>query len=248
MTTDRDGRRASRSRGTPAFVHVPELPAPGAEFALGADESHYVARVCRVRANETIEASDGRGTRAVLRVVAPGSRVAVRVESRDAVARAHVGAILSGPPESGREDWLIEKLAELGVARWVPLEVERGAWDSAARRRDRWERLTIAALKQSCSAYRLEIADPMPVAAALETLPAGTTRWLGDPAGDGPASRVSAEWAGAVGPAAGFTAEEVRAFEGAGFQPVRLAPGRLRSETAAVALAAVMTALSAGPA
>jgi RsmE family RNA methyltransferase len=42
----------------------------------------------------------------------------------------------------------------------------------------------------------------------------------------------------AVGPAAGFSAEEIRALEDGGFEPVRLAGTRLRTETAALAWAA----------
>jgi RsmE family RNA methyltransferase len=71
------------------------------------------------------------------------------------------------------------------------------------------------------------------------------TRWLaelhGDPvAGHSPGADGPA--VAAIGPAAGFTEPERKALRGSGFVPVRLADRRLRTETAAVAVAALWAA------
>src|SRR5262249_20296974 len=145
-----------------------------------------------------------------------------------------------GPPEGERGDWLVEKLAELGISEFRRVECARARW-SRPSREARWERLAMAALRQSRAAWKMAIRPPMPLARALEGLPAGP-RWLADPAGawaQAPGAAAGAPAAGAIGPSPGFSEEERGALLSAGFTPVRLAPARLRTETAALALAAL---------
>jgi len=71
------------------------------------------------------------------------------------------------------------------------------------------------------------------------------TRWLADPAGEPAPSHLPAADGGAaaaIGPSSGFTEPERKALRGSGFTPVRLAATRLRTETAAVAAAALWAA------
>lgn len=223
----------------PAWLHVPGLGAAGDSVAFTAWDLHYLTRVCRARAGDRVTATDGRGRVATIRLAAGGGGLAGTVESVEARARTKVARVLCGAPEDGRGDWLIEKLAELGVAVFQPVDCERGGWERAARRRERWERLAVAALRQSQSAFRLEIAAPAALDAAVAGLPAGGTRWLADPAGPkGAAGGAGAEAAAAIGPAAGFSDAERARLREAGFEPIGLSGNRLRTETAAVAWAA----------
>jgi len=231
----------SAAAGTPAFVYAPELGDVGAELTLSDTESHYVARVCRVRDGERITATDGQGCIATLCVLSRAERVRARIEAVESQPRPRRGWLVSGAPEGSRDDWEVEKLAELGIERFVPVDCERGAWTGAARRAERWERLAIAAMKQSRSAYRLELDPPAPLAAVIDRVPAGAERLLASERGDELANEHGAAfWIGAVGPAAGFAPAEEARLAAAGFQAVRLGPRRLRTETAALALAALL--------
>ncbi len=226
-------------------MYVPDLAGAGGEIELSAAESHYVARVCRARAGEWVEASDGRGGVARLVLVAVGPRVRARVEALERRPRARRAWMLCGVPEGQRDDWMVEKLAELGVERMCPIESERGRWDGFARRRERWERLAVAALKQSRSAHLMEIADPLELRDAAERLPPGTRRWLAAQDGGCPPSAGGPGLlACAIGPAGGFTGAEEKWLVGIGFARVALAPMRLRAETAALSLAAIWAAAS----
>src|SRR5439155_24400811 len=71
---------SSRASAAPAYVYVPDLGAAGSEVELSAAESHYVARVCRARSGEAVEATDGRGAVATLRLAAVERRVRAAVE------------------------------------------------------------------------------------------------------------------------------------------------------------------------
>src|SRR5262249_61542864 len=65
-------------------------------------------------------------------------------------------------------------------------------------------------------------------------------RWVAEPSGRAPALAPfdpNASLTGAVGPSRGFSERELRLLLDASFTPVRLGPYRLRTETAAVAMA-----------
>ena len=137
------------AEAAPALLYLPGLPGAGARVELAGPEAHYVARVCRARAGERLEATDGRGTRATLRLVEVRGVVAAEVESVQREPASRPCWVLCGAPEGERSDWLVEKLAELGVVRFQPVDTARASWRRAAGRRGRWERLAVAALRQS---------------------------------------------------------------------------------------------------
>ncbi|HEY2956188.1 MAG TPA: RsmE family RNA methyltransferase [Candidatus Eisenbacteria bacterium] len=232
----------------PSLIYAPDLGAPGSLLQLSKEESHYLARVCRARAGDHATATDGRGALARLRLESVGKEVRAEVVSVERSERGRRAWVLCGAPERGRGDWLVEKLAELGVQRFQPLECEGGSWPAAEARFERWNRLAIGALRQSRRAFLMEVRAPVAVEEALAALEPGASCWLGDlegrsPGPGDPGERVTV---GAIGPAGGFTASERKRFEVAGFAPVRLADGRLRTETAALSWASWWAAAGAG--
>jgi 16S rRNA (uracil1498-N3)-methyltransferase len=162
--------------------------------------------------------------------------------------------MLCGAPEGERGDWLVEKLAELGVACFQPVDCARGSWRTGGARRQRWERLAVAALRQSRRSHRMSVEEPVPLEELLTRLPTGGPRWLAEPRGGRPSGvpERGGPAIGLVGPAGGLSEAERAAAIASGFTPIRLSDGRLRTETAAIALAASWSSLgvpgSGGPA
>jgi len=224
----------------PSVVLIDELPEAGGRVTLSPAESRYLVRVCRARTGDRASASDGRGTRATVRLLSVGSAVEAIVESVERGERPRTAWVLVGPPEGERGDWLVEKLAELGVARFQPVDCARGAWVRPQRRLERWRRLAVAALRQSRRSYLLEVDEPRTLTEAVDALPGGGERWLAD-LGGRPSGEAAAPpgglTIGIVGPSAGLTGEERDAVLGAGFTPIALSDCRLRTETAALAWA-----------
>lgn len=224
----------------PAALYLPELPPVGAVFAPPDDEAHYLSRVVRARPGERVEATDGRGERRVLEVIRSRPDVELRVLSARTAPRALVRELWCGAPEGDRADWLIEKLGELGVAVLQPIDCERASWERFAARRERFERLATAALRQSLGSWRLEIREPQPLAAAIAAAGEGA-RFAALP---GAARAAAADVpptghvTGVVGPSPGFSEGELKRLSEGGFRAVGLAEERLRTETAALALAA----------
>jgi 16S rRNA (uracil1498-N3)-methyltransferase len=243
----------SAADGAPSFVHVPGLAQAGGEIAIEGEEAHYLRRVVRIRPGEVVTASDGRGALAELRVLEPlaaSDVVRAEVLARRRVERGPGLDLWCGAPQGDRADWLVEKLAELGVASFQPLDCERGGWERAERRAERWRRLAVAAMRQSRSAFVLSIAAPVGLDQALAARQPTGRAYLADPEGE--ALRAAAP-AGlepvtaAVGPSSGFSAAEINRLRDKGFAPIRLTANRLRTETAALAMAALLLAAARHP-
>ncbi len=235
------------AEAAPSFLYVPELPAAGAELLLAADEARYLTRVCRARAGEVAQASDGRGGLARLRLLEVRGGVRALVESREERGRGRRCHVLCGAPEGERGDWLVEKLAELGVERFQPVDAARGCWAAGGTRLERWRRLAVAALRQSRSAHLMEVRQPLALAEALSRVPREGGRWLADPGGaladHAGLGRIELA-VGLIGPSGGLEPAERDHCVEQGFKPIRLAQARLRTETAALAWAALWAGAS----
>jgi 16S rRNA (uracil1498-N3)-methyltransferase len=238
----------SPAEAAPAYLWLPELPPPGAELLLDREDAHYVTRVCRAAPGESLTATDGRGGLARLTLLSVRGEARARVASRETAPEPEFTAVACGAPEGQRADWLFEKLGELGVREVQPLDTERASWEQFERRRERWTRLAISALRQSMSAWLLEIRPPLSLEDWLPRVGSGYSRWLADVDGDAAGERlgVAGPAVAMVGPSEGLADSERRRILGEGFSAIRLAAGRLRTETAAVAWAALRAARRPG--
>jgi 16S rRNA (uracil1498-N3)-methyltransferase len=154
-----------------------------------------------------------------------------------------------------RMEWAIEKLTELGVARIIPLiarRSEKHLVQAAAKRCERWRKISRESAQQSRRSQVPEISDPMSVMDyvaegqhALRLLFSEEERtrslWesLMTTLRDQDPSR---EIYTAIGPEGGWTAEEFSSFEKPGWQSVSLGKNILRTETAAIAMASLIGA------
>lgn len=143
--------------------------------------------------------------------------------------------IASAVPKGDREEFLIEKLTELGVRHFVPLITERSV---VVPKSERLRRVVIEACKQ-CGRNRLmTVAEPTPWAEYISDNQHGI-RWIASTSGGTAIQDVAIPTRSlscAFGPEGGFTDEELRSV--ADWSPISLGPRVLRIETAAVALAA----------
>lgn len=216
---------------------------------LPEDESHYLTRVCRARTGDRVTATDGRGALATLRILEGGRAAKVEIEDWERAERTREARVLCGPPEGERGDWMVEKLAELGVAVLQPVDCERGDWERLKGRAERWRRLAVAALRQSRRRFLLEVREPLPLGEALDGLATGSARWLGDATGPSGATLTPARTGlsiGLLGPAAGLSVAEREVVAGHGFAAICLSDSRLRTETAALAWACWWSAAGSG--
>jgi 16S rRNA (uracil1498-N3)-methyltransferase len=148
--------------------------------------------------------------------------------------------LVQGIARADRMDVIVQKATELGAARIVPVLCRRSVVRLDAKQAEskaaHWRAVAVSACEQ-CGRNRLPLIEtPRRLIDHLGAAPSGGWRLVLDPDADGqPSSAPSGEVEVAIGPEGGFDAEELDAFAVAGFQPMRLGPRVLRTETAAIA-------------
>ena len=234
-----------------------ESPIAAEHVTLGGPEAHHLIHVMRCRPGLRVVLFDGLGGEYAATVTRVGrSEVELAVEPRREVDRELPFSLTLAValPKGDRQKWLVEKLVELGVTRLVPLVTARSVAQPVAGALERLRRGVIEASKQ-CGRNRLmEIAPPADGSEFLATASVAAVRLLSHPdttnlADSGWHAPERSEGRGvpraiiaAVGPEGGFADEEVAAARAAGWQPVALGRRILRVETAAIYLAAVLSA------
>jgi 16S rRNA (uracil1498-N3)-methyltransferase len=220
------------------YVNCPLAVGP---VTLAGPEAHHLATVLRARPGDAVCLFNGDGAEypAVVAEVAKKSLTldvtGRRSPQREIGFRLEVAAPL---PKADRGDFLVEKLTELGVTRFVLLQTERSVVHPRETRLDKLERAVVEASKQCGRNVLMEIGPPTawPDYLGGEDLP--PRRLLAHPGGE-PIGPGLGDVAVAVGPEGGFTDGEVARAVAAGWRVVSLGPRVLRVETAALALAAL---------
>ena len=216
----------------------------GDRAVLTGDEARHLSRVLRAKPGDEVMVFAGTGMEWPARIVRM-SRDAVELETgparEDPATAGPAVTIAVALPKGERQKWLVEKLTELGVARLVPLETERGVAEATPAACERLRRGVIEACKQCGRNRLLEIGAPRSVAAALADMPPGSRAVIADPGGiplDPRGLADATSLLALIGPEGGFTAAEIALAEQAGAIRAGLGPHILRIETAAIALAA----------
>ena len=235
-------------------LHVPLVQR--GRIILDEREAHHVRDVLRLRERDPVEVFDDAGGVAGA-VIARCDADAVEVLIADVPARGGASAkppivIASALPKGDRADWMVEKLSELGVDRFIPLAAARSVVLPGGRNKsDRWKRIATEAAKQSRRAGVMRIDELTPVERLISLDPASTAAFVLSTSADAQplVSSVHAavgdderELLLLIGPEGGWTDAELARFGEARLTPVKLTATILRVETAAVAAAAIVAA------
>ena len=225
------------------------------EIVITGPDVNHIRNVLRMRAGEELLAADGQGSeyRCILRELQDS-------EIRAEICRKFSGSaelpsritLFQGLPKSDKMDLIIQKCVELGVFRIVPVTTKRTVVKLDAKkeesRRKRWTAVSESAAKQSGRGIIPEISGVQSFQEAVEEageldvclIPyekaenmARTREILsGIPAG--------ASIGVFIGPEGGFEEEEVREAMEAGARPITLGRRILRTETAGMAVLAML--------
>lgn len=228
----------------------------GSVVEIGGSDAHKLAHVLRLRPGDRIEIVDSTATAFAAAIETTGRVVRAGllevVEDRSPYESLAV-EIAQAAPKGQRMDFVVEKCTELGATAIVPFFCERSVTRRlGAEKLARWRRLARVAAQQSGRHDVPPIREPMEFGALLETFDsydAVLFAWeLAPPApllarleSVLPACRRVLV---AVGPEGGFTHAEAEAASGRGATLISLGRRILRTDTAAVALLAVMGALA----
>jgi 16S rRNA (uracil1498-N3)-methyltransferase len=223
-----------------------ELPEPAA---------HHAARVLRLADGDAVLLFNGRGGEYEARLVVAGrGQVSAETgERRDPERESPLRVTLvQAISSSDKMDVTIQKAVELGVAAIQPVfsskSIVRLSGEREAKKLAHWRRIVIAACEQ-CGRNRVpEVREAMSIEACSRTAGEAALRLLLSPEGKSALKAISPKPGQAItlaaGPEAGFSDDEEKVLQRAGFVPLRLGPRILRTETAALAALAALNALA----
>jgi 16S rRNA (uracil1498-N3)-methyltransferase len=224
----------------------------GPRVELEGTEAHHLA-VLRLAAGDKVELFDGQGglATAVISWIRKNI-VTLEIEEvrRSEFPKSRRIIIAVSVPKGERFDWLIEKCTELGVERISPVIFERTVRQPGnPKAMDRWMNIAISAAKQCKRLFLPQIDPPMNLQEFIEAFKKDIPNCrliAGGVSGDCPSLAGqpfgSNDVAALIGPEGGFAENEEAFLKSQGVQFVRLSDTILRTETAAIAFASVLTA------
>lgn len=234
-------------------IHLPVDLATGTNVELPGDTAHYVLRVLRLSHGAELRLFNGEAGDWIGRLEVRGKRnILVSIEAfepRTAESPLEI-TLVQGISRGQRMDYTLEKSAELGVTRVVPVVMERTQAAPAGERIDKkashWAGVLAAAAAQS---GRTRVPGLEAQCAFRDWLSGVDCRShphvLLDPGADTSIDALGAPSSLTLiaGPEGGFSPAERDAACAAGCRGIRLGPRILRTETAAVAALAVLQAI-----
>lgn len=225
-------------------------------ITLTGPDVHHIRSVLRLKPGDLIVVSDGQGRLSRVRLESLSEEAAegVVLEATKALYQEGPSITLAQAlPKARKFDFIVQKAVELGVERIVPLATSRAVvrldGSRAAERLERWKRIAREAAKQCRRPSVAEVAPLVDMKTFLQELgppKTGQGRLLLweeaiEPLRETlerlgrPASLVCL-----VGPEGGFDEAEAAQAVEIGFAATSLGPRVLRTETAPVALLAIL--------
>ena len=229
---------------------VKETLALNQVVALDSQQSFHIAKVMRMKEEDTIVVVDGAkiAYEAALRKVGPICTAQMTSSlDRDNEMNAQVTVVMA-LIKKDKWDFFLMKATELGAARIVPFKAKRSVVKSddekLEKKKQRWMRIVEEAAEQSRRQCVPEVSDPMTLKQLKNVMSevnmiayekeSGTGKLLRD------ALKSSQSVTIVIGPEGGFEPSEVDELLDMGFECVSLGKRILRAETAACyALAAI---------
>ncbi|MDX1782190.1 MAG: 16S rRNA (uracil(1498)-N(3))-methyltransferase [Thalassovita sp.] len=212
----------------------------GQSVPLDRDQAHYLFGVMRQKVGAQIALFNGRDGEWRAEVIEAGKRGGALecIEQTKPLQMPPDLWLIFAPIKKARTDFIVEKAAEMGAAKIIPVQTE--FTNSERIRQDRLQAHAVEAAEQCGGTFVPEVTDLQKLDRLLADWPedrqlmfcdeaeVGAGKALGD-AGPGP-------WAILIGPEGGFSDAERKRLHGLPFaHVVSLGPRILRADTAAVA-------------
>ena len=228
------------------------------EIRLTGPDVNHIRKVLRMREGEEILISDGQGRDCHCRIEA--------IEEEEVTAQilwvldgnaelASDITLFQGLPKGDKMEFIIQKCVELGVARIVPVNTKRTIVKLDAKKEQarikRWSGISESAAKQSGRGRIPEVTGVKSFAEALEEakklnmclIPYELARDMAQTREVLSSIKPGMSVGIFIGPEGGFEEEEVEQAEAAGARPITLGRRILRTETAGMAVLAMLVYL-----
>jgi 16S rRNA (uracil1498-N3)-methyltransferase len=231
------------------FFYIDNESSEGNILTLSEDTSKHIIQVLRMKEGEQLYLTNGKGL--VLKVIiqqAHKKNTVVSVVEREQheLPKQEIVMAVSLLKNTARFEWFLEKAAELGIHRIIPLRCERT--EKMQFRTDRAKQILISAMLQSRQYFLTEISEPQLFTSFIASIKNSSydhqfiahcmheEKLLMQDALRQPFTKAIL----LIGPEGDFSEKEIMMAKESGFKAVSLGDTRLRTETAALAGAVVL--------
>lgn len=227
------------------FLSHVEL-AIGQTVVLPDDLLKHLRTVLRIPVGETVDLFDGDGQIAQARIL-EDYKAQVLSFRKVPEPDCHL-SLIQGLPKGEKLELVLQKGTELGVNHFLPTQMERSVGrlkaDKEVKRLARWQKIIQEAARQSGQPWLPRLQFERNLATALTNIDADLKIILWEESAQ-PLDSVLPDTlpqrvAVIVGPEGGITAGEAEKAQEAGYQAVSLGPRILRTETAGLAIMAIL--------
>jgi 16S rRNA (uracil1498-N3)-methyltransferase len=211
------------------------------DYVLKGSEAHHLTAVRRFGPGDRVILFNGDGNEYLAEVISTGKKtVVLHIVSIIAANRElnFTFSVASALPKGDRADFLVEKLTELGVSRFIPLISERSVVRPKQSIVAKHQRAVIEASKQCGRNKLMSVEQPCNWEDLIERADLPQARYLlHTDSTTFLIEKPRTELLVAIGPEGGFTPGEIERAKAKGWQTLCLGPRTLRVETAALAAA-----------
>lgn len=220
------------------IFYIPVQSIGETEIVIRNPQLHHIREVLRKRTGDSVLLTDGQGYRYQAKIYDVGRTVLkAKIFKKDLMPRKSSLEIAVGfvPVKGLRNDLVIEKGTELGVARFIVFVSEYSVLRNlSAQKLDRFRKIAASAMIQSQQYYLPEIRQAQDIQEMLQICKGYDLVLMADPHGKQEVRPDARKVLLVVGPEGGFSDSETTLFTRCGALLFSLGSTRLRSETAAI--------------
>ncbi len=229
------------------FFYISQYDGAQKEIMLDEDTSKHVVQVLRMKVGEQLNLTDGKGNLLTCEITYDNKRrctVAIKEKTYKEQNTKSISIGISLLKNTNRFEWFLEKATEIGVSEIIPLLCERTEKEKF--RYDRLHGICISAMLQSQQTWLPLLHQPVEFTKVIQDSVAAQKYIAYCESEDSkrPLLSQSATLNSAlicIGPEGDFTPIEIRLALQNKFIPVSLGETRLRTETAGVVAAVILS-------
>jgi len=228
------------------FFYLADIPSAANELVLPEETSKHIVSVLRMQEGDELQLTNGQGTivRANIQIAHKKSCSLKTIEVLQSIdSRKPVTLAISLLKNPSRFEWMLEKVTEIGIRSIIPIISQRT--ERQHYRADRMKNIMVSAMLQSQQSWLPEIMEPVSFTEVIK-MGAFEKKYIAHclPEERSTLREETGKYLSSIiliGPEGDFSPTEISAAIELGYKPVTLGDTRLRTETAGVVAATLLS-------
>ncbi|MCC6185779.1 MAG: 16S rRNA (uracil(1498)-N(3))-methyltransferase [Chitinophagaceae bacterium] len=233
------------------YFYYPDTLTPNSPCTLPLDTAKHIVQVLRMKAGDELLLDNGKGQSAKAIITNAGKKTC-EVSLGDVVMHPQnpyaLHLAIAFTRNTSRNEWLLEKATELGVASITPLITARTIREKY--REDRWQNILVSAMLQSQQYYLPQLHTAQKLETFLKTDNSSSQKLIAHCETDFTKTAIKQGMQAKqntiilIGPEGDFSPEEIQLAYDHHYTGIQICTQRLRTETAAMAVCAYFNLLN----